>query len=543
VRPAAWIGDLSARRLAWRAAAVAGVGLGYYVLGFIGFSLRAPPAGFAIIWPPWAFLTGALLLTPPRDWWTYLLAVVVAHLQLVAQFIPAASLAVAATQIAGNAGIAAASALAIRRANQGRLSFDTFRDMLVFILVAGLAVPAVVSPGLIGIHLATGWAKDFWLSWRQWMLASIFPMITIPPLMALAARRRLTGGSDGPSPAEVLVLSAALFALAFLALGAAADSEYGPTLRLTPLPILLWAAIRWGVGGAGLSLLVFAGAVIVRALQGAGPFAAHSSTISVVSLQVYLTAISIPLMLLAALMQERKAARRQSDELAEHLLNMQDEERKAIAEALHASTAQHLVASGLLLDMLERRISATEEARGVIEDIRTSIAEAIHELRTFTYLLRPPELERQGLVDVLQRYVKGFGMRTGLNARIRLGIDADELPIQQQRALLRIAQESLANVHRHAAATRVAVNLRRHGGELHLVIRDDGRGLQTAGVRVDAGSAPLGVGIPGMAARVRQLGGKMDIRSGARGTTVHVALPMGGAAPPPRAAAETEPAI
>ena len=108
--------------------------------------------------------------------------------------------------------------------------------------------------------------------------------------------------------------------------------------------------------------------------------------------------------------------------------------------------------------------------------------------------------------------------------------------MDQQRALLRIVQESLANIYRHAAATRVWVDLRRWGDELHLVVRDNGHGMAGASRRSPSEPVRLGVGIPGMAARVRQLGGKIDIRSRAGLTTVHVALPLEVAAEPRRKA-------
>lgn len=638
-----------------------GVAFGYYVLGYVGTVLSLPPAGFAIVWPATAFLTGAFLLTPVRYWWVYLLVLIPAHFHLVAHFrTPPPSLTRAATQIIGNVGLAAATAFALRVACKGGVRFDTFKGALIFILVAALAVPAGVNSLVIFTHLLAGWARDFWPSLRQWMLASIFPTLTVTPLVVLAA----SGGVIRPGVlhrprAEVGALSAALFVLTFVAFGWRWESDYAATLLLLPLPILLWAAARWNVGGASLALLVAAAAILLRALGGRGPFALGASTVSMVSLQVYLTAVSIPLILLAALMDERRRgeeqlrrsearmgiaaastdtglwqwdgptgqlwmtehcgkmfglrpdaantpfafldavhaedrprvraaiegalasvdvqtlsefrvvaggderwfvlrtcaeqgadrkairvsglvrdvtqrriAQQQSEQLSNRLLTLQDEERKNIAEALHDSTTQHLVAVGLITGMLERRMTLTEETRMLLDDMRDSLAKAVNELRAFTYLLRPPELEQQGLCDVLQKYVRGFGMRTGVRVHSRLSEAADALPIERQRALFRIAQESLANVYRHAAATRVWVGLRRHGQELHLVIRDDGRGMPTGrGEQIR-----LGVGIPGMAARIRQLGGKIDIRSRPNGATVHVALPIGVDEGPPRPA-------
>jgi two-component system, NarL family, sensor kinase len=88
--------------------------------------------------------------------------------------------------------------------------------------------------------------------------------------------------------------------------------------------------------------------------------------------------------------------------------------------------------------------------------------------------------------------------------------------------LLRIIQESLANVHRHAAATQVSINLRCIGGSVHLVVRDDGGGIAMA----NGEQASLGVGLPGMAMRVRQLGGKLEVNSSVRVTTVHASIPF-----------------
>src|SRR6185295_16228682 len=83
---------------------------------------------------------------------------------------------------------------------------------------------------------------------------------------------------------------------------------FGPTLCLAPFPLLLWAAARCGVWGVCLSLLVAGAAIVLRALDGVGPFATSAAAIDVVSLQVYLIAISIPFLLLASLMEERRSA-------------------------------------------------------------------------------------------------------------------------------------------------------------------------------------------------------------------------------------------
>jgi signal transduction histidine kinase len=642
------------RGLAERVGSILAVSLGYYVLAYIGTILHVPPSSNAIVWLATAFLAGVFFLTPARVWWTFLLGLVPVHLYLV-EHINARqpSLVVALTQIAGNVALAAAMVLVMRRvAKSPTPRFDTFQAMLTYILIGGVAVTASVSALIVSVHQMTGWSEDFWLSWRQWMLASVFPALTLTPLVVLTGESHVGIGAIARSRGEALAVSALLFIVAYMAFSQVGGT-YGSDLRLAPLPFLLWAAARCGVWGVCLSLLAAASAIILQALGDAGPFARGATTVDVVSLQVYLVAISIPFLLLASLMEERRRAeeelrrsearmeitaastdtglwrwdvaarelwmtehcramfglassgaqtpyafadavhaddrsrviaalsgvlagkdaralmefrvlgaegdlrwhilqlhaerdasgdvarvggvfrnvtervlaQREAEQLGKRLLTLQDDERKSIAQALHDSTIQHLVAATLTLGMVERRSTLTEEARLLVQDIRDALDAATRELRTFTYLLRPPELERHGLRAVLSRYIEGFGARTGLLTAAQIGAVADELTKDQQRELLRIVQEGLANVHRHAAATRVTIRLRPYGHDLHLIIRDDGHGFQapTPGAN---GEPVLGVGLPGMAARVKQFGGRFAVRSGGRGTKIHVAMPL-----------------
>ncbi len=89
-------------RVARLASTVLLVSAGYYVGGIIGIALRFPPSGIATIWTPTAILLSALLLTPPRTWWVYLLAAVPTHIHLVANFQPEVPPLVMFTQVGTN---------------------------------------------------------------------------------------------------------------------------------------------------------------------------------------------------------------------------------------------------------------------------------------------------------------------------------------------------------------------------------------------------------------------------------------------------------
>lgn len=223
----------------------------------------------------------------------------------------------------------------------------------------------------------------------------------------------------------------------------------------------------------------------------------------------------------------RRKAEEDAERLSERLETLQDEERQRIASELHDSTTQHLVAMTLNLTSLRSRVAAPNEALELLDEIDSSLEEAAKELRTFTYLLHPPRLESEGLRATLQRYVDGFGRRTELKTSLRASRGADQLPLPLGRSMLRIVQEALTNVHRHAAATRVYVRVRLIGKQVHLVIKDDGQGFEEASGRRDSHPPRVGVGIAGMTARMQQLGGKLDIRSGPKGTTVHAVVHLG----------------
>jgi signal transduction histidine kinase len=109
---------------------------------------------------------------------------------------------------------------------------------------------------------------------------------------------------------------------------------------------------------------------------------------------------------------------------------------------------------------------------------------------------------------------------------MKLCRSVDRLSLPLQLALLRIVQEALTNVYRHASATCVSINFRRVGKRLGLVIRDDGQGADEAFVHRNGNPLRSGVGIPGMIARMQQFGGNLDIHSGPYGTAVHATVPV-----------------
>ena len=283
---------------------------GYYAGGIVGIHLGFPPSGIAAIWPSTAILLAALLLAPPRYWWMYLLGVVPTHLHVVASFqVPEVPFVVMLCQVGSNILHAVIAALALRFVIGAPLRLDSLRNMGAFILLAGVVATAVACVVAVGLFLLTGWAADFWLAWRQRVLANVFAIVTIPPVIVLAFAGQLVGAQHATwrTYFELALITVGVLVVGIPVFGLASPGPSNvPALLLTPLPFLMWAAVRMGVGGTALTLLIVAGIALANAYVGHGPFINQVPDVNVLSLQIFLTAISIPLLLLAALVEEQR---------------------------------------------------------------------------------------------------------------------------------------------------------------------------------------------------------------------------------------------
>ena len=284
---------------------------GYYAGGVIGVSVRLPPSGVSIIWPATPVLLAALLLTPVRLWWVYVLAVLPIHLHLVTHFQPGVPVVIMLSQYAGNMLHAVLGALAVRPFVGSPPRLDNLRSMVAFILLAAIAASAVASAVAVYLFMLTDWASNYWLVWRQRFLSQILGAITVtPPLILLMAISR--GSAAWPKVplkyyAELSLLTIGLFVVGIPALSwNTPGAESFPGLLFAPLPLLLWAAVRLGPGALCFLLLAVALLSISNTFAGRGPFATLSPAENVLSLQIFLIAISVPLMFLAALIEERR---------------------------------------------------------------------------------------------------------------------------------------------------------------------------------------------------------------------------------------------
>lgn len=213
--------------------------------------------------------------------------------------------------------------------------------------------------------------------------------------------------------------------------------------------------------------------------------------------------------------------------LSQQLLRLQDEERRSIARELHDTTAQKLVGLLLNLSSLKQRSAERDQRdRQLLEECMQLAKQSIDELRTLSFLLHPPQLEHFGLIGAIKDLCEEFGRRSGIRMKVKLAAKCRTLPQEYDLTLLRILQEALANVHRHSGSKTAAITLACRRSEIYLIIQDTGRGMLTDLSGKKGSTIRHGVGIPGIRERLRYLGGRLEIATGKKGTTLTAILPM-----------------
>jgi signal transduction histidine kinase len=195
-------------------------------------------------------------------------------------------------------------------------------------------------------------------------------------------------------------------------------------------------------------------------------------------------------------------------------------ERRRWARDLHDETLQGLGATKLALSAALRGDPAA--AREQIEGAVAQLAIEITALRGIIADLRPPALDELGLEPALRTLAERVGAAHGLRLQLELELGERRLDAESETIAYRVAQEALTNIVKHAAATRVRMELRLTPSALELSVDDDGHGF-TPSVAASAG----GYGITGMRERAEIGGGslRVDGQHG-RGTTVALTLPL-----------------
>jgi signal transduction histidine kinase len=213
-------------------------------------------------------------------------------------------------------------------------------------------------------------------------------------------------------------------------------------------------------------------------------------------------------------------------ELSAHLLRVQEEERKRISRELHDETGQALMVIRLYLGMMESSITA-RSARAKIRETVEVVDRTIEGIRRIIGKLSPLMLQELGLVAAIRKEAKLLAKTTGVKTRVLISEDVGRLAPGAEQAIYRVVQEALHNVGKHARARNVIVQVMREDEQVHVVVEDDGIGIQgRPNVRNQS------FGLAGMKERIAVLGGISRVISAkGKGTRIEITVPAGEPAP------------
>ncbi|HXJ50686.1 MAG TPA: MASE1 domain-containing protein [Burkholderiales bacterium] len=375
----------------WAAPALA-VAVGYYLAARVGFAFTLQPYPISTLWPPNALLLAALLLAPTRAWWWVLAAALPAHLLVELQ--SGVPVAMVLGWYATNCSEALLGAGLVRAFVAWPLRLDSLRSAGIFLFSGAFVAPIVSSFLDAALVSLVGWGeRGYWDLVGTRIFSNTLAALTVAPLILTWAAIDVSRlrAARLVRYAEAAALFMGLLATCMLVFDLPQlDTHTAPALFYAPLPFLVWAALRFGPAGTTSAIAVMVVATIFGTVNGLGPFAGSTPQETALEMQLFLSAVAVPMLLLAVVLDERARveldAREQRLQLT-HLsrVAMLGELSGGIAHELNqpltailsnAQAAQHLVGNKsadpeILVEILRDIIAADQRAGEVIRRLRT----------------------------------------------------------------------------------------------------------------------------------------------------------------------------
>ena len=198
-------------------------------------------------------------------------------------------------------------------------------------------------------------------------------------------------------------------------------------------------------------------------------------------------------------------------------------ERVRIAREVHDTLLQGLFGVALQIDGISKQLeSSPERTKERLENVREMVGRYIRETRSSIWLLRSESLQGRRLPDVIHEAAKTLTADTPVQLRFEVTGYVRQLAAELEQQLLRIVNEAIVNIVKHARATEVQLDLRYHADALNIRVSDNGCGFATERV---AGDDPLGLGLIGIRERAEQIGATLTLSSApGRGTEIELVV-------------------
>jgi len=456
------------------------VALSYYGGSELGFFLKPAQTTIATFWPPSAILLAAFLLAPTQIWWVFLLAVLPAHFLVQLQGGDTAWLAVLGWFIANTCGPLVGAAL-IRRSRQESTLFDSLEGIRVF-LTFGVLLPPLVKSFLNALFTLRAWREDnYWMLWTAVLSSNIVSGLILIPTIAIFVRNGISWirSAKFARYCEAGLLAICVLVVSLFVFGSKSSAGTIPAFVYAPLPLLLWATLRFGPGALSASMLGVALISIWNAMQGRGPFGSPSAVQDILIHRILLLhglliVFGLPLMLTAASIVERRRCEGMLGHARGRPIDAEDRERHRIARELHDDIVQRLTMIGIDVD--ELRSTSTASAKPHLEKLHGQISDVVDSTIHLSHEIHPFMVEYIGLNRALVKLCRDTAAKLGLMIHSSIQ-DVDlGLPSDISHRIYRVAQLALQDIRQRQANT-ARLELTVDFSSVVLRIADDGVGI------------------------------------------------------------------
>jgi signal transduction histidine kinase len=476
--------------------------LAYYVATEIAWALCFPNSKVSLLFPPHAVLVVILLLVPVRHWWAYILATIVAHFVATQQAHWPVLYALHCEAFDATQNVLAAAG--IRLFIKSPLNKITLRDAIVFVLIAVIIVPFGTAFWGAAFTISNGFGTNYWVEWRNLGISNGVTAVVLVPALLLVAERLSRRGSRTTT---ARMTEGSLLALGIVMVGAfvfaivPAGPGTSPALLYAPIPLLIWAALRFGLSGISAAMLVVTFQAIWGAMHGHGPFLLQSPAENALALQMFLIVTGIPLMFLSVLLEDDRRSQQALHEVEDDARRNREQinllSRVSLLGEMTASLAHELnqplsaIISNANAGMRSidkgkedpatlREILVDVEADGrrahdIIRNVRNTIKKSDPTLRRINlnelvtnvaHIVRPDTVAHSCEVE------------TSLAEDLPL-IEAD--PVQIQQVLVNLVSNALDAMRQTPPGRRkVEISTAGNGdNEVRFSVRDHGTGIRT----------------------------------------------------------------
>ncbi len=224
---------------------------------------------------------------------------------------------------------------------------------------------------------------------------------------------------------------------------------------------------------------------------------------------------------------DQKRAEEGLRELSTSILRAQEEERKTISRELHESVGQHLTGLNYALGRLGRSRAGSEQMREILRECVETVQTCMKEIRSVSYMLRPPLLDLLGLGPALRSFAEKFSQESGVQVEIDIPRETVPLDADAQVVLYRIAHECLTNIQRQGRAKSARIRMAWELANVVLEVQEYVTGANAnLPPNLEAAGEP-DLLLLKMRQQVTDLKGELDIQSNGGGTAIRVKIPSG----------------